>query len=188
MRQRPEPLRAAITNFAGTVDRSSGCFFVDRQRLLSNYSASNLTRHRVTTILCDFNKRIMVADSAISDGDRVWSGKKVWRIGGNLLGFAGDVAEAHAMVAWIKQGGKGNPPPFKNSMALLMNADGLFYYAATKYGIPVDGGIEAIGSGAKAAICAYEAMGYTDPKKSVQIVCKHDHNSRLPVRSYTLKG
>ncbi len=130
----------------------------------------------------------MVADSAISDGDRVWSGKKVWRIGKSLLGFAGDVAEAHAMLAWLKSGGQGKAPPFSNSHALLMNPDGLFYYAASKQGIFVESGIESIGSGAKAAMCAYEAMAFNDPKKAVQIVCKHDHNSRLPVRTYTLKG
>lgn len=128
----------------------------------------------------------MVADSAISDGDRVWSGRKVWRIKGALIGFAGDVAEAHAMAAWLKAGGKGNPPPFKSSVALLMNQDGLFYYAASKYGTRVEGGVEAIGSGAKAAICTYEALGWSDPVKALRIVCKHDAGSRPPIRTYKL--
>lgn len=141
----------------------------------------------MTTLLADWHKGVIVSDSAINDGDRVWSGRKVYRIGGSLLGFAGDVAEAHAMLAWLKAGAQGKPPPFSNSQALLMNADGLFYYAQSKYGIAVDTGIEAAGSGAKAAMCAYEAMGFTDPKKAVSIVCKHDQNSRLPVRVYKLR-
>lgn len=140
----------------------------------------------MTTIIADFHKRIMVADSAISDGDRMWSGRKVWRIGKSLIGFAGDVSEAHAMAAWLKTGCQGKPPPFNNSMALLMNADGLFYYAASKYGVRVENGIDSIGTGAKAAMCAYEALGFTDPKKALKIVCKHDAGSRPPIRAYKL--
>ena len=48
-------------------------------------------------------------------------------------------------------------------------------------------GIEAIGSGGKAAICAYEALALTDPVHAVRIVCKHDAGSRAPVRVYRLK-
>jgi hypothetical protein len=37
-----------------------------------------------------------------------------------------------------------------------------------------------------AALAAYEALGFTDPKRAVQIVCRHDLNSRAPVRVYRL--
>lgn len=140
----------------------------------------------MTTILADFHKRIMVADSAISDGDRMWSGRKVWRIGKSIIGFAGDVSEAHAMIAWLKTGAQGNPPPFKNSHALLMNSEGLFYYAASKYGIAVESGIDSIGTGAKAVMCTYEALEFENPQKALKIVCKHDAGSRPPIKTYKL--
>jgi hypothetical protein len=48
-------------------------------------------------------------------------------------------------------------------------------------------GRDAIGTGAKAAMCAWEAMGWKDPKRAVQIVCKHDVGSLGPVRVYRLR-
>ena len=47
-------------------------------------------------------------------------------------------------------------------------------------------GREAIGTGGKAAMCAYEALWFTDPRRAVSIVCKHDAASRTPVRVYRL--
>jgi hypothetical protein len=126
----------------------------------------------------------MLSDSSISDDDRVWSGRKVFRHKGALYGFAGDTDEAVQFMAWIK-GGK--PPHFAHSDCLVLSDSGLVHYNRSTVAQSVAGGIEAIGSGAKAAVCAYEALAFTDPVRAVKIVCKHDSGSRTPVRVYRLK-
>ena len=141
----------------------------------------------MTTILADFNLGLMVADSSISDGDRVWMGRKVFRHHGNLLGFSGDVEEAIGFLIWYKKGMKDKHPKFTNSHALVMNSAGLFYFGASCVSQPIKSGIEAIGTGAKAAICTYEAMGFKKPAAAVKLVCKHDAGSRSPVRIYKFK-
>lgn len=128
----------------------------------------------------------MVSDSSISDGDRVWLGRKVYRCKGHLIGFAGDVNEAEEFLAWWKKGGAGKPPKFTGSQALILSPQGLVSYNISTTPKPIQRGIEAIGSGAKAAMCAYEALGFEDPQRAVSIVCKHDAGSRAPVRTYRL--
>jgi hypothetical protein len=141
----------------------------------------------MTTILADFKLGVMVADSSISDGDRVWSGRKVFRFKGTLFGFSGNIDEAIEFLGWYKKGLKDKHPKFSNSHALVMNDAGLFYFGASCIGQPIKSGIEAIGTGAKAAICAYEAMGFKKPEAAVKLVCKHDAGSRVPVRTYKLR-
>jgi ATP-dependent protease HslVU (ClpYQ) peptidase subunit len=140
----------------------------------------------VTTILADANRGVMVADSSISDGDRVWIGRKVWRIKGALIGFAGDCNEAELFLTWWRSGCADKPPKFTQSQALILSASGLSVFNVSTVAENVRKGVEAIGSGAKAAICVYEAIGYADPAAAVRLVCKHDAGSRPPVRTYRL--
>jgi hypothetical protein len=139
----------------------------------------------MTTLIADFRLGVMISDSAVSDEDRVWSGRKVFRYRGALYGFAGDTDEAVEFMAWIK-GGK--HPKFTHSDCLVLSDAGLTHYNRSTVAQSVASGIEAIGSGAKAAICAYEALGFTDPVQAVKITCKHDSGSRTPVRIYRLKS
>ena len=139
----------------------------------------------MTTILCDARHGLMVSDSSISDGDRIWIGRKVYRWRGSLIGFAGDCNEAEEFLRWHKSG-VGKPPKFTGSQALILSASGLCAYNVSTTPEPVKRGIEAIGSGAKAAMCAYEALGFEDPQRAVAIVCRHDAGSRSPVRTYRL--
>lgn len=140
----------------------------------------------MTTIVADLRLGVMLSDSSVSDDDRVWSGRKVFRWRGKLVGFAGDVDEGKLFLDWLKKGGKA--PRFAHSDALVLSADGLHHYCKSAVPLRVERGIEAIGSGAKAAMCAYEALAFTDPVRAVRIVCKHDSGSRAPVRVYKLKG
>lgn len=141
----------------------------------------------MTTIVADFRLGVMVADSSISDGDRVWVGRKVYRHRGAIIGFSGDVDESIEFMRWWRGGCKTKLPRFSHSDALVLSESGLLHFACSCTGIPVRSGIEAIGSGAKAAICAYEALAFTDPVTAVKLVCKHDAGSRAPVRVYRLK-
>lgn len=140
----------------------------------------------MTTILADTRLGVMVSDSSISDGDRQWAGRKVWRARGRLLGFSGDVDEAIGFLTWFKAGCTGRAPKFKHSAALTLGPEGLFHYAFSAVALPVLRGVEAVGSGGKAAMCAYEAQGWEGPAAAVAIVCKHDTNSRKPIRTYYL--
>jgi len=140
----------------------------------------------MTTILADYRLGVMVSDSGISDDDRVWLGKKVHRVKGVLLGFAGDYEEGLNFLTWWKAGKADKFPKFGDSTALILDSGGLTLYEHSENGRRVTSGIEAIGTGGKAAICAYEALGFTDPVQAVKIVCKHDAGSRSPVRTYKL--
>lgn len=140
----------------------------------------------MTTILADIRLGVMIADSSVSDDDRVWSNRKVRRWGSSLVGFAGDVDEGVLFLEWLKKGGK--PPKFSHSDCLILSNEGLIHYCKSIVPLKVERGIEAIGSGAKAAMCAYEALAFTDPVQAVRIVCKHDSGSRAPVRTYRLKA
>ena len=143
----------------------------------------------MTTVIADYRLGVIVADSNISDGDRTWSGRKVFRVRDSLIGYAGYVEDSIAFLAWFKRGcPEDDKPKLTRFDALVLNEHGLFkYYQDLVLPLPVEGGRDAIGSGAKAAMSAYEALAWKDPKRAVQIVCRHDSNSRAPVRIYHLK-
>lgn len=140
----------------------------------------------MTTVLADLNHGVMVSDSSISDGDRVWSQRKVWRIRGHLLGFAGHMDEIESFLAWWRAGHTDKFPRFDHSSALVLSVGGLVLYNAQRAPEPIKRGVEAVGTGAKAVMCAYEALGWQDPARAVRLTCKHDAYSRRPVRTYTL--
>jgi hypothetical protein len=140
----------------------------------------------MTTILADVKHGVMVADSSVTDDDRVWVGKKVFRVKGSLIGVAGLEAEITTFIKWFR-GGMVGKVDFNKSSALILNSHGLFFYDhnyTTPQRIAI--GREAVGSGAKSVMCAYEALNFQDPRRAVRIVCKHDANSRTPVRQYKL--
>lgn len=143
----------------------------------------------MTTILADAKWGLMVADSSVSDEDRVWVGKKVYRVKNALIGMAGNESDCAMFREWYRAGLEEAAPTFTVLSALILTAKGLFFYD-NNYEKPIKLalGREAVGTGAKAAMCAYEALGFANPKKAVQIVCKHDALSRAPVRSYNLKA
>lgn len=144
----------------------------------------------MTTVLADAHLGVIVADSSISDGDRVWSGRKVFRVRDSLIGYAGNVEDSISFLAWFKAGCDfSNRPKMTAFEAVVLNQHGLFkYYQDLVQPLPVEKGRDAAGTGAKAAMSAYEALGWKDPKRAVQIVCRHDSSSRAPVRIYHLKS
>ena len=139
----------------------------------------------MTTVLSDFRLGVMISDSSATNDDRVWSERKVFRYKSALYGFAGNVDERIEFMDWIR----GEDDGLKNftGSCLMLSEAGLFLYEGTLMPQKIDRGIEAIGTGAKAAMCAYEALAFTDPVRAVRIVCKHDSGSRTPVRTYRLK-
>jgi ATP-dependent protease HslVU (ClpYQ) peptidase subunit len=141
----------------------------------------------MTTVLADRKLGVMIADSNVSDGERQWRARKVFRSGDALLGFAGPVSEWTEFQAWFKGGMETLRPKSTELHVLMLRSDGLFYFG-TGAELPerISSGREAIGTGAMAAMAAYEATGWTDPRRAVQIACRHDAASRPPVRTYHL--
>ncbi len=140
----------------------------------------------MTTILCDARMGIMAADSQWSDGVQKGRVRKVHRIGKQLIGCAGNLDETTLFLAWCRKGCQGKPPKIPNFSALVLNAKGLFHCVGNDILMPVESGWHAIGSGAVAAMCTHEALGFNSPRLAVALVCKHDAGSRGPVRVYHL--
>lgn len=128
----------------------------------------------------------MVADSNVSDEDRHWSQRKVFRIRGALVGIAGVMVQVEQFLSWYRAGCKDKPPKMDEMSALVMSLEGLLVYSHGHIPTPVPKGREAIGSGAKAAMVGYQLLGWQDAKRVVRAVCDHDAGSRAPVRVYTL--
>lgn len=142
----------------------------------------------MTTVLADAKLGVMVADSGLSDGDRQWAGRKVFRVRGELAAFSGPMDSGMLFVEWLRRGCADPKPKLSNGFSgLLLARTGLYSFNHDLLmPVPVESGREAIGSGAKGAICAYEALGWKDPRRAVLIACRHDANSRVPVRAYKL--
>jgi hypothetical protein len=140
----------------------------------------------MTTVLCDARLGVMVSDSAFNDGQCVGRMRKVWRVNGALVGLAGNLDEFGPFLRWLKDGMQA-PAPKVSLSALMLTEAGILHFAASSLPFAVQSHFEAIGSGAMAAKAAHEASKFQDPRKAVQMVCKHDQNSRGPVRVYKLK-
>lgn len=141
----------------------------------------------MTTLLADSIAGVMVADTGAGDGDRQWpNARKVWRVRGALLGFSGYYEDIERFLAWWRAGQPPQCPRFTHGAALVLSARGLALYSGSCVAQPVDSGRDAIGTGGKAALCAYDALGWADARRAVQIACKYDAASRTPVRCYVL--
>lgn len=142
----------------------------------------------MTCILADASMGIMCADSNMTDSDRVWRERKVYRLRGALVGTAGDVIAGEAFRHWWSKDWQSPPDfDFSESSALVLDDSGLYVFDASTLGLrKVDSGREAIGSGGKVAIAVYDALGWKEPAKSVRIACRYDAGCRTPVRTYKL--
>ena len=140
----------------------------------------------MTTVLSDVRYGVMVADSNITDSHKVWKCRKVYRINGSLVGMAGNAEEFLPFLVWCRAGMQEDPPKLRSLEALILSAAGLQHYSLSTLPMRIGCGRHAIGSGSMAALAAYEALEFTDPKRAVKIACNHDAGSRGPVRVYKL--
>jgi ATP-dependent protease HslVU (ClpYQ) peptidase subunit len=135
----------------------------------------------VTTIAADLKSRTMACDSQWSDGAEKGTTRKVYRIGGELIGFAGDWDLILRAKDWFKKGKKGTPPKGEVS-ALVLN--GKITTWEPENGFMDQGNQFAIGTGGAAARAAM--MAGSDVKTAVKIACRIDAMSGGPVRAYKL--
>lgn len=105
----------------------------------------------MTTIAADAILGIMAADSHWTDQDERGPVRKVWRINGALVGFAGPLVTIGEARAWMA--GRRAKPPSGDVSALILSGGRLCAWT------PVDGYVDvpkrfAIGTGGKAARAA----------------------------------
>jgi hypothetical protein len=139
----------------------------------------------MTTILGDWGRKILVADSQFSDTDAgiKYFEDKVFPIEGGWLGVAGNYVDAEKVVEYINKKSKVKPKLKTDSCFLKLTSEGLFACGDDLEWERVRT-FMAIGSGTMAAeVCM--RMGLT-PEESVKWACNVDLMSHEPVKTYSL--
>lgn len=136
----------------------------------------------MTTIAACLKSGVMASDTQWSDGAEKGTTRKVYRINGALIGFAGDMKTIQEAREWFRKG-KASPMPRGDISALILNGRLMTWEPENGF---VDQGKQfAIGTGGAAARAAM--MAGVDVKKAVSIACKIDANSGGSVRTYRVK-
>lgn len=122
----------------------------------------------------------MVSDTKIVSGDVHWSEKKIKKIGPLLVGVAGGYRDCELFEKWVAEGLPDKRPKFSGGMeALILSKGGLLFYDTDCYGIRIERGFHAVGSGGHAALGALLA-GAT-AHEAARIACQVDNSSGLPL-------
>lgn len=141
----------------------------------------------MTTIAACRIRRVMVSDSQWSDGQRCGGARKVHRIGGALIGLAGDFATIQLWLQRMRDGtlerGDGD---LHEVDALRLCDSGLTHWNSTDGWTPITEKRWAIGSGSDYAIGAL--MAGATPLKAVRIAITHDAGSGGQARTYRLNA
>jgi hypothetical protein len=139
----------------------------------------------MTTIVGDWGKKVLVADSQFSDEDTgiKYFEDKVLPIEGGWLGVAGNWSDAEKVIDYLNKKGKTKPKLKNDSSFLKLTKEGLF-----ACGDDLDWErvrtFMAIGSGAMAAeVCL--RMGLS-AEEAVKWACNVDLKSHEPIKTYSL--
>lgn len=138
----------------------------------------------MTTIAADAGLGLMASDSQWTDGDARGIARKIFRIRGALIGFAGNLGEIELAREWFKSGFTSDYPDV-GVTALIMRGRSLSTWTVIDGEIPMRQPRFAIGTG---GLCARAAMiAGADCAQAVRIACTIDANSGGRVRVYRLK-
>lgn len=123
---------------------------------------------------------MMAGDSAIDWGGVRDSAQKVFRVGGDVLGFAGSQTEGMRFVEWYANK-SGDAPALDSAEVIILKHNGCIeYWDSSLTPTRVKKKFTAIGSGASCALGAMHA-GAT-PEQAVKIACKVDTSTGGPVK------
>ena len=139
----------------------------------------------MTTIVGDWSKKILVADSQFTDSDTgiKYFEDKIIPIDGGWLGVAGNWSDCEKVIDYLSKKNKTKPKLKSDSSFLKLTKDGLFSCGDDLEWERVRT-FMAIGSGAMAAeVCM--RMGLT-AEEAVGWACNVDANSSGPVKTYPL--
>lgn len=122
----------------------------------------------MTVIAASIAEGRIAADRWCFDGEEHYPMKKVHRIRGALVGFAGDLAAIAAIRAWMRAGSVAqDAPKTGNATALILAPGKLCTWDVTNGYVVMERGWHAIGSG---GACAQAAMmAGADVRRAVQI-------------------
>ena len=126
----------------------------------------------------------MASDSQWIAGDVIGSVRKVWRVRGDLVGFAGDIEAIGATLEWFRRGFVGDAPR-DECVALILRRTGIFTWSPTDGEVREDAPFFAIGTGGQAARAAMHAGA--DCRKAVRIASTIDAGTGGRVRVYSLE-
>jgi hypothetical protein len=141
----------------------------------------------MTTIAADSKRGLMACDSMTSTADAWWPSTKVHRAGNALIGGAGESAAIRQFVAWYADGLRLPKPKLPDTFCcLVLNPDGLFYWASNLIPEPIERGFHAIGSGGNAALGAM--LAGANVKRAVEIATQVDTGSGGEVVLHKLRG
>ena len=135
----------------------------------------------MTTIVADARTRIMVSDSRWSDGAQAGAARKVYRIRGDLVGFAGGLGQLRELRAWF-QGGRVGKPPAGDATALILRGGKIFHWSNTDGECEERSPYFAIGTGADAARGAL--MAGADAVTAVRVAKEIDPGTGGRIRIY----
>lgn len=131
----------------------------------------------MTTIAA--NSALMAADSQSTEGSLITKTQKIFKVNGDIIGFAGNHQDGLLFVEWYKH--KGDKPALDDFQGLVLTRDGsLFAYEDKLVPIPIHEPFASIGSGSHLAIGAME-MG-ADPVQAVKVAAKWDAYTKAPVK------
>lgn len=136
----------------------------------------------MTTIAADATLGLMAADSHWTDESERGPVRKVFRINGALVGFAGALVTVGEARAWMA--GKRQRPPSGDVSALILSGSRLCAWT------PIDGYVDvprryAIGTGGKAARAAM--LAGASCVRAVAIAREVDANTSGRTRVYKLR-
>ena len=139
----------------------------------------------MTTIIGDWRRKVLVADSQFTDSDSgiKYFEDKVFPIEGGFIGVAGNYVDAEKAIDYVNKKSKNKPQLKSDSSFLKLTKEGLFSCGDDLEWERVRT-FMAIGSGAMAAeVCL--RMGLT-AEEGIEWACNVDANSSGPIKTYGL--
>jgi len=139
----------------------------------------------MTTIVGDWGRKLLVADSQFTDSDSgiKYFEDKIFPIDGGWLGVAGNYVDAEKVLDYLSKKTKTKPKLKSDSSFLKLTKEGLFSCGDDLEWERVRT-FMAIGSGSMAAeVCM--RMGL-HPHEAVSWACNVDANSHEPIKTYSL--
>ena len=139
----------------------------------------------MTTIIG--TQEALYSDSQCNSDGATYLTPKLKRLGGSIVGFAGDCSAGQKFIDWFMAEGKIPKPKYTKDEDLsvfVLNKDGLFLWTEIDGPDKVLSPYHAIGSGGIMAITALH-LG-NKPEDALKIACELDPNSSLPIQTEKL--
>lgn len=128
----------------------------------------------------------MYCDSKVSSGDSHFPGVKMFLIGSDIVGTAGNNQGIEKFLRWYS--GKRNKPlesgKGDNFDIVVLNHDGIFSFANCSFPDKVDREFHVVGAGGSLAHAAM--LAGASPRRAVEIACEISNGCGLPVQELQL--